>query len=92
MQAELQWRISIVLMALVLSIVAVPLSRVNPRTGKFAKILPAIIIFLIYVGLLFIWRDKVVYDGWQGGNMLVVHLVIILLGIFLLWRQKRRLS
>ena len=92
MKAELQWRISIVLMSLVLSVVAVPLSRVNPRTGKFAKILPAIIIFLLYVGLLFIWRDKVIYDGWQGGNMLVVHLVIILLGIFLFWRQKRQFS
>lgn len=92
MRAELQWRISIVLMSLVLTMVAVPLSHVQSRHGKFAKIFPAIIIFLMYVAMLFLWRDKVLYDGWKGGNMLIVHVVFLLLGLFLFWRQKRRLG
>lgn len=92
MQAEFQWRISIMLMPLMLAFIAVPLSRVSPRTGKFSKMFPAVIIFVAYVGLLFIWRDSVMYNGWAGGNMLVVHLAVIVLGLFLIWRQKRRLS
>jgi lipopolysaccharide export system permease protein len=91
MRAEFQWRISIMLMPLMLAIVAVPLSKVNPRTGKFAKMFPAVIIFVAYVGLLFIWRDQVMNNKW-GGNMLVIHLGVMTLGLFLVWRQKRRLS
>jgi lipopolysaccharide export system permease protein len=75
-----------------LAFVAVPLSRVSPRTGKFSKMFPAVIIFVAYVGMLFIWRDGVMNNSWAGGNMLVVHLVVILFGLFLIWRQKRKLS
>lgn len=93
MNAELQWRISIVLMAITLSFVAVPLSRVNPRSGKFAKILPAILIFLLYTNTLFVWRERIVWNGWSShGSMMVVHLIVICLGLGLAYRQKRQLS
>jgi lipopolysaccharide export system permease protein len=45
--AELQWRLSIPLMVLTLTLIAVPLSRVNPRSGKYAKLLPAVIIYIL---------------------------------------------
>ncbi|VEH67401.1 lipopolysaccharide export system permease protein LptF [Rodentibacter pneumotropicus] len=31
-----------------MALIAVPLSRVNPRQGRFAKILPALLLYLIY--------------------------------------------
>ncbi|MFI4963394.1 MAG: LPS export ABC transporter permease LptF [Legionellales bacterium] len=37
--AELQWRLSVPLMVFTLTLVAVPLSRVGSRSGKYAKIL-----------------------------------------------------
>ncbi|MEI6204791.1 MAG: LPS export ABC transporter permease LptF, partial [Enhydrobacter sp.] len=46
--AELQWRLSVPLMVFVLTLVAVPLSRVNPRSGKYAKLLPAILLYILY--------------------------------------------
>lgn len=58
--AELQWRLSIPLMTLVLALLAVPLSRVNPRQGKYAKILPSIVIYFIYANMLFVGRDWIV--------------------------------
>jgi lipopolysaccharide export system permease protein len=89
--AELQWRISIVLMTLVLSFVAVPLSRVNPRQGKFSKILPAILIFLLYTNFLFMWREKVAWGAWSSqANMMVVHIGVLVLAGGLFWLQKRR--
>ena len=39
--AELQWRLSLVLMVPILAFLAVPLARVNPREGRFARIAPA---------------------------------------------------
>ncbi|MEH0094013.1 LPS export ABC transporter permease LptF [Vibrio metschnikovii] len=47
-QAELQWRISLVLCIPLLTMLVVPLSAVNPRQGRFAKMGPAILVYLTY--------------------------------------------
>lgn len=91
--AELQWRFSIPLMVLVLTLIAVPLSRVDPRSGKFAKIFPAILIFIIYANFLFISRGWVATGKiplWVG--MWWLHLVFALLGGLLMWRSRVKLS
>lgn len=87
--AELQWRLSIPLMVLTLTLVAVPLSRVNARAGKFAKLLPAVIIYILYANFMFLARDALVSDKiplWVG--MWWLHLLVALLGLFLIWRNK----
>lgn len=45
---ELQWRIVQPFSILVLCLMVVPLSMVNPRQGRFAKFLPAILIYISY--------------------------------------------
>jgi len=55
--AELQWRISLVLLIPVLTLMAVPLSRVSPRQGRFAKLVPAVFLYILYFGLLLVSRD-----------------------------------
>lgn len=57
--AELQWRLSVPLMTLLLAFLAVPLSRVKPRQGKYAKLLPSILIFMVYANMIFVARDWV---------------------------------
>jgi len=57
--AELQWRLSLILLVPVLAVLAVPLSRVSPREGRFARLVPAILLFLLYFGLLLVSRDLV---------------------------------
>ncbi|WP_410678519.1 LPS export ABC transporter permease LptF [Avibacterium paragallinarum] len=47
-KAELHWRITLVLAVPLMALIAVPLSRVNPRQGRFANILPALLLYLIY--------------------------------------------
>lgn len=47
-QAELQWRISLVVCIPLLTMLVVPLSAVNPRQGRFAQMGPAILIYLTY--------------------------------------------
>lgn len=47
-QAELQWRISMVLCIPLMTMIVVPLSSVNPRQGRFAKLFPAVLIYLAY--------------------------------------------
>ncbi|MFH0265896.1 LPS export ABC transporter permease LptF [Vibrio rumoiensis] len=47
-KAELQWRITLIVCIPLLTLVVVPLSSVNPRQGRFAKLGPAVLIYLAY--------------------------------------------
>lgn len=47
-QAELQWRLSLIVCIPLLTLIVIPLSAVNPRQGRFAKMGPAILIYLTY--------------------------------------------
>jgi lipopolysaccharide export system permease protein len=57
--AELQWRISLIILLPVLALLAVPLSKVSPREGRFARLVPALLLYLTYFGLLVVSRDLV---------------------------------
>ncbi|WP_017446332.1 LPS export ABC transporter permease LptF [Gayadomonas joobiniege] len=50
--AELQWRISLPISVIIVAMIAVPLARVRPRQGKYAKLVPAFAIYLCYFLLL----------------------------------------
>jgi lipopolysaccharide export system permease protein len=78
--AELQWRISLPLSLLLLAFFAIPMSYVRPRQGRYAQILPAILIYVLYVNLLFVGRDWVEHEylpRWLG--MWWVHGVFFVL-------------
>jgi lipopolysaccharide export system permease protein len=86
---ELQWRLSVPIMVFTLTLIAVPLSRVNPRVGKFAKLLPAVFIYILYANLMFFARNAMMQGKlplWMG--MWWLHGLAIVLGMFLLWRNK----
>ncbi|RKF18655.1 LPS export ABC transporter permease LptF [Alginatibacterium sediminis] len=46
--SELQWRISLPLSIPILTLLVVPLSVVNHRQGRYAKLVPAILLYLSY--------------------------------------------
>jgi lipopolysaccharide export system permease protein len=50
-QAELHWRISMPIMCLVLALLAVPLSRLKPRQGRYSRVWVAVLIFFVYYNL-----------------------------------------
>jgi len=53
-RVELQWRISLIFIIPILAIIGLSLSQVNPRQGRFFKMLPAILLMIFYIALL-IW-------------------------------------
>jgi len=57
--AELQWRLSIPLTTILLALLAVPLSRTNPRKGKYTQWAGALIIFATYFQLFVIAKTQV---------------------------------
>ena len=59
--AQLEFRASSPIMALVLTLVAVPLSRLRPRQGRYARVGFAIVVYLVYANLLSackVWIEK----------------------------------
>jgi len=91
--AELQWRLSMPISVFVLMVLAIPLSQVRPRQGRYTYLIPAILLYVIYVNLLFMARNWV-----EQGSVSIfvgiwwVHVVLLILGITLIFlRQDYRL-
>ncbi len=80
-QAELQWRISAVLIIPIMSLMAVPLSKVNPRQGRFSKLVPAALVYALYFMLLQLCREQLA-DGRLSPflGLWWVHGVFLLVG------------
>lgn len=57
--AEWQWRIALPLSVPIIAMIAVPLARVKPRKGKYAKLVPAFLIYLIYYLMLMSGRSAI---------------------------------
>lgn len=58
-RAALLWRFSVPLLVLVVTLIAVPLSRTNTRRGRFVKIFPAVIIYILYLVILNVARSGI---------------------------------
>lgn len=97
-QAEFFWRVSVPLLVPIVILLSVPLSRVNPRQGRYLKLLPSVMIYLAYLALLLASKGAI-----EKGRLppfwgyLWVHIVFFLLGLLILnwqslvlWRRKRR--
>ena len=46
-QSKLQWSISLGLMSLIAVLLAIPISRVPPREGRYKRVLPAICLYIL---------------------------------------------
>lgn len=97
LRALLHWRFSLPLIVPVVTLLAVRLSRVNPRQGRFFHLLPAMMIYILYLGLLIVARDALAsgrVPEWIG--MAWVHVVFLGLGLWLQfgpqWLRQRRLE
>jgi len=86
-KAELQWRISTPFSALLLALLAIPLSRSRPREGSYARILVALIIYAVYFNLIDVSRTWVEqgnarYIWWAPGL-----LAAFVLALYVPWRK-----
>ena len=76
--AELQWRIGIPLSTLILGILAVPLSRSQPRQGRYGRLAIGLLVFMIYFNLLSAGKAWVEQDAVPAAvGMWWVHAVML---------------
>ena len=87
--AETHWRIAFPIACLIMTLIAVPLSVVNPRQGKFAKMLPALLLFLGYFLMLTAVRSGVESSTIpKSVGLWPVHFFVFVLGVSLLVKDR----
>jgi len=82
--AELVWRIGIPVSSLVLALLAIPMSFVNPRAGRSANLLFAVFTYIVYNNLLSVSQARVAQGRLDFTlGVLLVHLGMVLLLVFM---------
>jgi len=87
--AEIQWRVSVPITLMVLTLIAVPLSKSPPRQGRYNNLIVGILLYIIYANMLGAskaWLEQEEIPAWVG--LWWVHLLFILFAIVLLMRQN----
>lgn len=84
-RAELHFRMAFPLMAVVLGVIAVPLARLRPRQGRYARVGFAVLIFFVYIQLTIagrMWIARGIVPEWLG--LWWVHATVALLAAVIL--------
>jgi lipopolysaccharide export system permease protein len=86
--AELHWRLALPIAVIIMGLFAVPLSFVNPRSGRSWNLIFAVLIYALYNNLLSVFQAYTAQGkipGWLG--LWPVHLVMLAIVAFLFYRQ-----
>lgn len=77
-QAELLWRLGLPVSAIVLALLAIPLSFVNPRAGRSANMLLALFAYLLYNNLL------TISQAWVASGRVSFAVGVTIVHVFML--------
>lgn len=93
--AQWHWRLAAPVSAIFLVALAVPLSRTQPRQGRYGKLAVAILVYVVYTNLMGAgraWLEDGVLPGFVG--LWWVHLIVGVFAVYLLVRLygRRRVS
>ncbi|GAB4115951.1 MAG: LPS export ABC transporter permease LptF [Sideroxydans sp.] len=83
--AELHWRIGLPLSALILALLAIPLSYVNPRAGRSLNLITAMVIYMFYNNMISVtnsWVALKKISPLAGLWSLHLAMVLVLLVLF----------
>jgi lipopolysaccharide export system permease protein len=91
--AEYHWRMSLPVFTLLAALIAVAVARVRPRTGRFSRVLPGLLLLLAYylaiMGNHFLLEEEMIP---AAAGMWGVHGLMLLMLLFLLRRVARPVS
>jgi lipopolysaccharide export system permease protein len=97
-RAELVWRTGLPLSALVLSLLAIPMSFVNPRAGRSLNLMLAGLLYMVYTNMLSIFQAWVAqqklgtFSGMWGVHLGMLAVVAMMFYVRLSVRPLRRLK
>lgn len=83
--AELEWRIGLPVSALIMALLAIPLSRVDPRSGRSFNLIVAFVIYIFYNNMISVtnsWVGQGKLDALTGLWALHAFMFSVLLALF----------
>ena len=86
------WLLSLCFMTIISIFLAVPLSNNSPREGRYKRVLPSLLVFSLYLGLLIATRgasDLSIAN--QITSMVIIHFVFLIIAFFFYFRNNRRI-
>ncbi|HSG61945.1 MAG TPA: LPS export ABC transporter permease LptF [Pseudomonadales bacterium] len=91
--AALQWRIALPVTVPIVAIIALAMSRTNHRKGRYSKMLPAVILYLLYLVLMSTIRSGI-EDGKISSTVgfWPLHGVFLSIGLFLLYVDRVQMA
>ncbi len=85
---ELSWRIGLPVSALLLALLAIPLSFVNPRAGRSVNLIVAVLIYMVYVNMISVVQAYIAQSRWQlTPGLVVLHSVVLVLLMLMFYRR-----
>ena len=91
-KAELQWRLAIPISALLLVLLAIPLSFVDPRAGRSLNLIFALVIYIIYNNILSIFQAWITQGRLSASiGLWPVHAFFALLVFYMFYRRNHLL-
>ena len=89
-RGEFQWRLAAPISVLVLVLLALPLARSSPREPRYARLLIALLAWVIYYNCLAIGRSKISMGALDPRvGFWWVQIPTILIALYLLWQGQR---
>lgn len=86
--AELEWRLSLPISAFLLVLLAIPLSFVDPRAGRSANLILALLVYIIYNNILSILQSWVVRGKLTPLiGLWPAHVLVFMLFVYLFYRR-----
>ena len=85
---ELSWRIGLPVSALLLSLLAIPLSFVNPRAGRSINLVVALLVYMVYANLLSIMQASIAQGRVSlAPGVLAVHAMMLIVLLLMFYRR-----
>jgi lipopolysaccharide export system permease protein len=88
-QAQLQWRLAMPLMCIVLTVLAVPLARLKPRQGRYSRVWLAVVVYLVYSNLISLGQAWIARGSIPVGlGLWWAHAAVILFALLVIFGPK----
>lgn len=91
--SELHWRFGLPISALVLALLSIPLSFVNPRAGRSLNLVLALVLYMLYSNLISVsntWVGQGKVPAETG--MWAIHLLMLIVTIMMFYRRMMLFS
>lgn len=89
-RAELQWRFAAPLSILLLVLLGLPLAKSDPREPRYARLLIAVLVYLVYANCLAIGRNAISQGRIPSlPGLWWVYLPTLVIAVWLIWRGQQ---